>query len=385
MVNRTFKLLVIANQLGWPSLQAKVDAIRAFYAPVCNLDITIQRVSLNPVYALYPDLAPLNVIDRGYYDLNIASPNALAADIILFITEAPQTVITPNGYMSMNNVGPWEATVFARGENDHTYMKGTDMGDTFTLFACHELSHAFYRLVGKPDLTHTYFPAPDTPYVGPPSAVLKDFDFSSRISTLNWLLDQLKAMATALSLLKKQNVATVCCVAPSQPSQEAPSATQAPQPRQSTPSAPIVAPASNPDALQSPWSDPVIAHHNVRALCDIMGLTGTELINGTHWLKKDIVTACVYQESQFKIGAVHQNYKFNPDGTRVLESTDYGIVQINDYWHIGPGKDFSSVQYVLDNPEADVRYMIQYYLDHENLKAWCSYSTGAFKQHLGKV
>src|SRR5690242_19594312 len=61
-----------------------------------------------------------------------------------------------------------------------------------------------------------------------------------------------------------------------------------------TPSPPVSAPVAqttppNPDALGAPWSDPHIAHHNVRALCDLMGLTRTELINGTHWLRKDIL------------------------------------------------------------------------------------------------
>jgi len=171
----------------------------------------------------------------------------------------------------------------------------------------------------------------------------------------------------------------------------APSAAVPPQ----TPQSPPPAPQPNPDALQSPWSDPVIAHHNVRALCDLEGITGTEQINGTHWLKKDILTACVYQESQFRINAKHENTVMEDTGekdanakpilVRKVASTDWGIVQINDYWHIGPGKDFPSVDYVLSNSELDVRYMCRYYKEHGHLNAWCSYSTGAFKQHLGKV
>src|SRR5689334_3259223 len=125
MAQRTFKLLVLVNKIDWPSLPQKMEAVRAFYAPVCDLQIEIRQVSLDPVYALYPNLAPLYIIDRGWYDVNVATPNALEADIILFVTQSG-TMVTYQGYMSYNNVGPWETTVFAHGENDHVYMQGRD-------------------------------------------------------------------------------------------------------------------------------------------------------------------------------------------------------------------------------------------------------------------
>jgi hypothetical protein len=205
---RTFKLLVLANHLDWASLPAKIEAVKAFYAPVCNLDIEIRRVSLYPTYALYPELAPLYVIDRGYYDLNIAAPNALAADIILFVTEAPLNIATYEGYMSFNNVGPWETTVFAHGENDHTYVDGKDLGDAFVLMACHELSHAFYRICGKRDATHRCFPSAEQLPGFAPHDVLPSFDFGTRYAILEWLKDKLLSAATALSLMRKQHLET---------------------------------------------------------------------------------------------------------------------------------------------------------------------------------
>ncbi len=149
----------------------------------------------------------------------------------------------------------------------------------------------------------------------------------------------------------------------------------APIPAQTPAPAPKPAP-SGPDTLQSPWSDPVIAHHNVRAICDQEGLS---------YDQKQILTACVYQESSFRINAIHQNTVLEPDGTRKVTSTDFGIVQINDYWHIGPGKDFPSVDYVMTHPEECCRWMARYYKKHGNLNAWSSYSTGAYKRWLGKV
>jgi hypothetical protein len=174
---------------------------------------------------------------------------------------------------------------------------------------------------------------------------------------------------------------TIPPVKPSQPLPAPVTATQQPQPAQT----PSPAPKANPDALRAPWSDPVIAHHNVRALCDLEGITGTQVIDGVAWLKKDILTACVYQESEFRIGARHQNTVIEPDGTRKVTSTDFGIVQVNDYWHIGAGKDFPSADYVLTHPEECVRWMCRQYKAHGNLNAWSSYTTGAFKRRLGKV
>ncbi len=110
------------------------------------------------------------------------------------------------------------------------------------------------------------------------------------------------------------------------------------------------------------------AYHNVRVLCDRAGLTIAE---------KNLICACIYQESGFKNTALGSNR--NAQG--VVTSTDYGICQVNDYYHIGNGKDFPSVQYVLDNPANVVQWMISMY-KHGMLKQWVSYSSGAYKKWL---
>lgn len=149
---------------------------------------------------------------------------------------------------------------------------------------------------------------------------------------------------------------------PSQPA-EAPPAIVTP---------PVVPSVVNPDALLPDWSIIPAAHHNVRAICDIEGLT---------YKQKQVLTACVYIESGFIITAVHQNR----DGKGQVLSTDYSLVQVNDYWHIGIGKDFPSVAYVMSHPEEQVRWMCQYYKQHGNLNNWCSFTSGAYLRVLGKV
>lgn len=107
---------------------------------------------------------------------------------------------------------------------------------------------------------------------------------------------------------------------------------------------------------------PKEAFHATRVLCDKAGLT---------FYEKNVICACIYQESQFKNEAVGKN----------STSTDWGIVQVNDYWHIGKGRTFPSKAYVLDNPDKMVQWMIDMYkIGH--LKLWVSYTSGAYKKWL---
>lgn len=119
------------------------------------------------------------------------------------------------------------------------------------------------------------------------------------------------------------------------------------------------------------WNIPEVARHNVRVMCDKAGLS---------LISKNIITACIKQESDFLPNAVG---KPNSNGTR-----DWGICQFNDghnahgipYW-IGEGADFPSTEYVLAYPEHCVRVMIREY-KNGHINWWASYSTGAYKKWL---
>lgn len=122
------------------------------------------------------------------------------------------------------------------------------------------------------------------------------------------------------------------------------------------------------------WTTQQGAIKAVRTICDEMGLTKDE---------KDIICACIWQESNFynylPSGKPTTNQNKNKAGK--VTSTDWGICQVNDYWNIGPKKKWASVKQVLDNPEKVVRWMITCY-KQGNLKLWSSYKFGAYKQHL---
>lgn len=134
---------------------------------------------------------------------------------------------------------------------------------------------------------------------------------------------------------------------------------------------PDISATNNPDALGTNWENIVIAHHNVRALCDLEGLS---------YDQKESLTATVCGESEFKIHAKRQNFAFHADGTRYLASTDNGICQWNDFYH---GKEITPDE-AENNPEKAVRLMCKYW-KLGRMNQWVAYSSGRYKQFLGKV
>lgn len=132
------------------------------------------------------------------------------------------------------------------------------------------------------------------------------------------------------------------------------------------PVTPTVPTAQNPDVLVDDWSKPQNAYHNTRVLCDLSGLTVEQ---------KNTICECIYQESRFNNAAVCRNR--NSQG--IITSSDWGICQINDYFNIGAGNPFPTVDYVVENPQAAVQFMIDEY-KKGNLKLWVSYSSGVYKQ-----
>lgn len=116
------------------------------------------------------------------------------------------------------------------------------------------------------------------------------------------------------------------------------------------------------------WDTAINSRHSIRVICDEEGLSVAD---------KNIITACIQQESQFNNAAINNN----KNAAGEITSSDWGICQINDYFQMGKGKPFPSVQYVIDNPEKAVRWMVGM-MKAGKLNLWSSYSTGAYKKWL---
>lgn len=114
------------------------------------------------------------------------------------------------------------------------------------------------------------------------------------------------------------------------------------------------------------WETAAEARHSVRVICDEEGLTVAQ---------KNMLSQVVHCESNYNPGCVHPNVVNGK-----VTSTDFGIAQINDYYHIGKGKDFPSAQFVLDNPEACIRWMCkQMKAGHINL--WVCASRNLYRAY----
>lgn len=129
---------------------------------------------------------------------------------------------------------------------------------------------------------------------------------------------------------------------------------------------PPVQPPPEPTELK--WDTPENARHSVRVICDEEGLSPGQ---------KNLMSSVIHCESGYDVNCVHPNK--SPTTGKVM-STDYGICQINDFYHIGPNKDFPTVDYVMHNPAACVRWMCKMVLAGK-INLWVCYSRNLYKQY----
>ena len=123
-------------------------------------------------------------------------------------------------------------------------------------------------------------------------------------------------------------------------------------------------PPENPDVLVA-WDTKENCRHNVRVICDLEGMTEQQ---------KDDISKTIHCESDYNPNCVHPNYVNGQ-----ISSTDFGIAQVNSFWHIGPAKDFPSPEYVIANPEECVRWMCKNWKTGANM--WVCHLRGLFEHY----
>lgn len=125
------------------------------------------------------------------------------------------------------------------------------------------------------------------------------------------------------------------------------------------------------------WDTKEHARHSVRVICDEMGLTVQQ---------KNDLCATVGAESgwqSYYLTGLKKGQPVKRENKKggIVWSTDWGISQINDWYHIGKGKEFPSVEYVLNNPEAVIRWMCKMWkAGHADW--WIAYKSGAYRAYL---
>jgi hypothetical protein len=338
---RRFNAQLVLNHDAWTNWDAKLAKVAAFYSDVCDLRFMTARSSYSNLP--FEDLAgsaPLRGIQQTWFDENISS-KFYAADIVIFVLALGErgSNITPVGMMTGNKPHAYEITIFGTFDvMAHTYQNGKDMGDAMTVILEHELSHVFYAMLGKPDDTHKHFLDE-----ADPGAVLADLQDLSKPEVEQGYLVQFIAFLGAIlaSLRAKQPDAGKVSIIDH---------------------GPIVTRSSAPELL---WDNPQNVRHACRVVMDEFGLS---------WADKDLLCAVIQAESGLDIHAKH----INTNG-----SIDHGLVQVNSEFWIGPGKLFSSVEEIYNNPAKSVRFMVESYKTG-HLTRWYAFTNKSFLKFMPK-
>lgn len=134
---------------------------------------------------------------------------------------------------------------------------------------------------------------------------------------------------------------------------------------------------TDPDALL-PWTTPENCRHNARAIADLEGLTEQQ---------KDDFSKTFHCESGWDNTIVMYNCErgfvrstaYDAAIHGAILSKDIGFFQINSYWHVGPGKDFPSEDYVLQNPTEVGHWSAKQF--KANPRIWVCYSKGMYAHY----
>lgn len=133
------------------------------------------------------------------------------------------------------------------------------------------------------------------------------------------------------------------------------------------------------------WDTVANSRHSVRVICDEEGLTVKQ---------KNELCATVGAESGWQSYYLSgpkkgQPVKLENKKGETVWSTDWGICQINSWYNIKEGfnatdakkRPFPTAKYVLDNPEACVRWMCKMWkLGYAEW--WIAYKNGSYKRYL---
>lgn len=90
------------------------------------------------------------------------------------------------------------------------------------------------------------------------------------------------------------------------------------------------------------------------------------------WKDKATICSVIEGESNFNIHAINHNTN---------GSIDYGLVQMNSQYWIGPGKYFKDVDEVYTKPEKSVRFICESFLAGR-IDRWYAYTNGSYKKFL---
>jgi len=347
---------LIANNIAWPSLQTRVNVLKekleAIYKPI------YESITIDIVEGTLEIPVPLNneELDPSWFQENIINDASGGYDAYILL---------------INRSEDWKAV--KGSESDILLGQYIQSGDSLNFYIIADE----YQLVEENDLK-TYYVFEDTFEHELAHAVYHDLKCNVKASDKDQVFEPGTDNVHFYTYAAKHNWSEMYTNIMYEAAFKFPGITPNLSTISSTIDALITKFSNGPQSVPSQgsaanhlWDTQEDSKTTVRQICASEGLDASDT---------EIIMACIMQESEFNTQAVNHNR----NDLGVIESSDYGICQINDFYHIGEGKDFPSVEYVLQNPDKCVEYMISAF-KAGHLNWWVSYSSGEYKKYLGTV
>lgn len=154
-VIKKLKLLIVANNCDWPTLDEKVERLKNWFLPKISFEILVEKTKYQDVpFTCNAD--NMCGVESKWYDDYIV-PEAKGYDIVLLVLPMAQWKgIKARGWRTDRDSGPVELQIGTDEKENNYYPDGTIIS-TFEDFARHEICHAIYMIMGTQDNTHKYW------------------------------------------------------------------------------------------------------------------------------------------------------------------------------------------------------------------------------------
>lgn len=155
------KVLILSNHCPWKSWNAKIEAIKAWFAPALLLDIIKQEVDFQDIpfeKSIDNEGKSYLVIKKSWIRSNLVKLGKGYDIVILTMNGKEWQSFPANGYQNTYD-GLQVICIGSNEKQTYDFQGKKYPGDRWFNVARHELCHALYDIQGKYDMTHTYWRA----------------------------------------------------------------------------------------------------------------------------------------------------------------------------------------------------------------------------------
>jgi len=146
------RLLIVANNVKWKSLDDKVQKLRKWFLPYSDIKIDVKHTSFESI-PFVKDRKGMFRVDSNWYDENII-PLAKGYDFSMLLLPQEEWEGRGAGGWRTNSVNGIIKLQVGVSEKSHQYLNGKDLGSLFFIYARHEILHALFMKLGIKDTVH---------------------------------------------------------------------------------------------------------------------------------------------------------------------------------------------------------------------------------------